>query len=67
MKETLDELLTHFYFKKYINTFYIYNSTDNILDYYSLEELFDYGHYQVDEWGYDLENNKLTLEISYDK
>ena len=67
MKKTLSELLSHFKFKKYIKTFYIYNSTDNIADYYSLEELADFSHYLVDEWEFDLEQNKLNLEISYDK
>ena len=67
MKKTLSELLSHFKFKKYIKTFYIYNSTDNIADYYSLEELADFSHYLVDEWEFDLEQNKLYLKISYDK
>lgn len=67
MKITLFELLSHFNFRKYIKTFYIYNSTDNIADYYSLEQLVDYGHYFVDYWKFDLEQNKLYLEISYDK
>ena len=67
MKKTLSELLSHFIFKKYIKTIYINNSTDNIADYYSLEELVNYGHYLVDEWEFDILQNKLILEISYDK
>ena len=66
-KEVLSELLSHFIFKKYIKTIYINNSTDNIADYYSLEELVNYGQYLVDEWEFDLEQNKLYLKISYDK
>ena len=54
MKKTLSELLSHFIFKKYIKTIYINNSTDNIADYYSLEELVNYGQYLVDEWEFDL-------------
>ena len=67
MKITLFELLSHFNFREYIKTFYIYNSTDNIADYYSLEQLVDYGQYLVDEWEFDLEQNKLYLKISYYK
>lgn len=67
MIETLDELLKHFKFKKYIDFFYIKNSTDDIEKYYTLQELIEYGDYRVDDWKFDLEENKLTLEISYDK
>ena len=67
MKITLSELLNHFIFKKYIKTIYIDNLTDNIADYYSLEELVDYGHYLVDEWEFDLAQNKLNLKISYNE
>ena len=67
MEKTLSELLSHFIFKKYIKTIYINNSTDNIADYYSLEELVNYGQYLVDEWEFDLEQNKLYLKISYNE
>lgn len=67
MEITLSELLSHFIFKKYIKTIYIDNLTDNIADYYSLEELVDYGHYLVDEWEFDLAQNKLNLKISYNE
>lgn len=67
MKITLSELLSHFIFKKYIKTIYIDNLTDNIADYYSLEELVDYSHYLVDEWEFDLAQNKLNLKISYNE
>ena len=67
MKITLSELLNHFIFKKYIKTIYIDNLTDNIADYYSLEELVNYGHYLVDEWEFDLAQNKLNLKISYNE
>ena len=67
MEKTLSELLSHFIFKKYIKTIYIDNLTDNIADYYSLEELVDYGHYLVDEWEFDLAQNKLNLKISYNE
>lgn len=66
MKTTLFELLSHFKFAKYIKTFYIVNSTDNISDYYTLEELVNYGFYRVVEWEFDILQNKLILEISYD-
>ena len=67
MKITLSELLSHFIFKKYIKTIYIDNLTDKIADYYSLEELVDYSHYLVDEWEFDLAQNKLNLKISYNE
>lgn len=67
MKITLSELLSHFIFKKYIKTIYIDNLTDNIADYYSLEELVGYSHYLVDEWEFDLAQNKLNLKISYNE
>ena len=67
MKITLSELLSHFIFKKYIKTIYIDNLTDNIADYYSLEELVDYDHYLVNEWEFDLAQNKLNLKISYNE
>ena len=67
MIEAFDELLRHFKFKKYIDFFHIKNSTDDIEKYCTLQELIEYGDYRVDDWKFDVAENKLTLEISYDR
>lgn len=62
MNETLQELLHHIKGKAYIDIFYV-DIVDECADYFTLDELNNYGHYKVNSWELDLETNKLTLEI----
>lgn len=63
MNETLYELLHHFFGKSFINCFYITNITDNIEDKYDLDELINYEHYKVVDWGFNVCENKMVITI----
>lgn len=65
MNETLDEFLKHFVGKSKIDYFYITNITDDIEDKYDLDELSDYGRYDVVEWEFNLWENKLFITIEW--
>lgn len=63
MRETLQELLRHFKYKAYyLNSCYV-DIVDECADYFTLDELDNYGHYRVNSWELDLSERKLTLEI----
>lgn len=44
-------------------TIYIDNLTDNISDYYSLEELEEYEEYEVEDFTVLMEENRLLITI----
>lgn len=60
---TLDELLEHFICGRRNLSFYIDNDRDNISDRYDFDELINYGHYQVVDWQFNVEEQKLLVEI----